>query len=105
MIENVVCKRMDRTITSQHQGVFMFHICIRSLLTNKKNEKTHCMFLIFCSTKLKFLRTKTKGAIARYFSPSGFGVTASLRLLLSDMRMRSAVLPNINALMFLIDKP
>ena len=48
------------------------------------------MFLNFCSTKLKFLKRETKGAIACYFSLSGFGVMASLRLLLSDMRMRSS---------------
>ena len=89
MMENVDCKRLDRMITCQHQGVFMFHICIRSLLTDKKNEKNHCLFLIFCSIKLKFLRRETKGAIAWYFSPSGLVVTASLRLLPSHVRMRS----------------
>ena len=64
MIENADCKRLDRTITCQHQGVFMFHICIRSLVANKKNEKNHFMFSNFCFTKLKFFGRETKGAIA-----------------------------------------
>ena len=38
MIENADCKtgQNDNVLAS---GVFMFHICIKSLLTNKKNEK------------------------------------------------------------------
>ena len=47
LIENVYRKRLDRTTTCQHQGVFMFHICIRSLHTNKKNEKIITCFNFF----------------------------------------------------------
>ena len=64
MIENVGCKRLDRTITCQHQGVFTFHICIRSLLTNKKNEKKSLHVFNFLFHQIQFFRRETKGAIA-----------------------------------------
>ena len=64
MIEKVNRKRLDRTITYQHQRVFMFHICIRSLLTNKKNEKKslHIFNLLLHQTQV--LRRETERTIA-----------------------------------------
>ena len=61
MIENVDCKRLDRTITCQHQGVFMFHICIRSLLipTRKMKKKSlHVFNFLFHQTQVLEKRNK-----------------------------------------------
>ena len=69
----------------------MFHICIRSLLTNKKNEKkSHRMFLIFCSTKLKFLRREPNELLHDTLAQVDSELWPVLRLLSSDMRMRSS---------------
>ena len=63
MIENADCKRLDRTITCQHQGYLCFIFASGVYLPTRKMKKNHHIILIFCSTKLKFLRRETKGAI------------------------------------------
>ena len=60
MIENVDYKRLDKTITCQHQGVYMFHISIRSLFTNKKEMKKslHVLNFLFHQTQVLEKRSK-----------------------------------------------